>query len=246
MVAAVRDVGYDVVVDKITLPIGGMTCASCVMHVENGLKSVPGVLNVAVNLATERATVEMIPGAVTLADLKHAVEDVATMCWTSAARRRSSLIANANCGSKNASASGAIWSPASFLPRHCSCLPCRAIFCMLALGAWTFCLGCLAGSISIGCCLRSHTGAILTSDAVTIAARTNRCARLAPNMDVLISVGTNAAYWFSVIVLVARLFGLNIASHVYFESAAVIITLIKVGNIWKRAPKDKRPKQSRT
>ena len=47
MVAAVRDVGYDVVVDKITLPIGGMTCASCVMHVENGLRSVPGVLNVA-------------------------------------------------------------------------------------------------------------------------------------------------------------------------------------------------------
>lgn len=76
MVAAVRDVGYDVVVDKITLPIGGMTCAACVMHVENGLKEVPGVLNVSVNLATERATVEMIPGAVTLVDLKHAVEDV--------------------------------------------------------------------------------------------------------------------------------------------------------------------------
>src|SRR5512143_955296 len=75
MVAAVRDVGYDVVVDKVTLPMGGMTCASCVMHVENGLKEVPGVLNVAVNLATERATVEMIPGAVTIADLKHAVQD---------------------------------------------------------------------------------------------------------------------------------------------------------------------------
>ncbi len=76
MVAAVRDVGYDVIVDKVTLPIGGMTCASCVAHVEGGLREVPGVLNVNVNLATERATVEMIPGAVTLADLKHAVEDV--------------------------------------------------------------------------------------------------------------------------------------------------------------------------
>ncbi|HEX7588185.1 MAG TPA: copper-translocating P-type ATPase, partial [Anaerolineae bacterium] len=52
---------------------------------------------------------------------------------------------------------------------------------------------------------------------------------LAPNMDLLISLGTNAAYWFSVIVLVASLFHYNIASHVYFESAAVIITLIKVG-----------------
>src|SRR5512136_1995126 len=61
---------------QVSLPIAGMTCASCVMHVENGLKEVPGVLNVSVNLATERATVEMIPGAVTMADLKHAVEDV--------------------------------------------------------------------------------------------------------------------------------------------------------------------------
>ena len=60
----------------ITLPIVGMTCASCVAHVEGGLRSVPGVLNVNVNLATERATVEMIPGAVTIADLKRAVEDV--------------------------------------------------------------------------------------------------------------------------------------------------------------------------
>ena len=60
----------------ITLLIEGMTCASCVAHVERSLRSVPGVLNVNVNLATERATVEMIPGAVTMADLKHAVEAV--------------------------------------------------------------------------------------------------------------------------------------------------------------------------
>jgi len=60
----------------ITLLIAGMTCASCVAHVERGLRSVPGVLNVNVNLATERATIEMIPGAVTIADLKHAVEAV--------------------------------------------------------------------------------------------------------------------------------------------------------------------------
>jgi len=60
----------------ITLLIEGMTCASCVAHVERGLRSVPGVLDVNVNLTTERATVEMIPGVVTIADLKHAVEAV--------------------------------------------------------------------------------------------------------------------------------------------------------------------------
>lgn len=59
----------------ITLSIAGMTCANCVAHVEGSLLSVPGVINVNVILATERATVEITPGAVTIADLKHAVKD---------------------------------------------------------------------------------------------------------------------------------------------------------------------------
>jgi copper chaperone CopZ len=58
----------------ITLPIVGMTCANCVARVAGALRSVPGVLDVNVDLATERATVELVPGAATLADLKHAVE----------------------------------------------------------------------------------------------------------------------------------------------------------------------------
>jgi copper chaperone CopZ len=59
----------------IRLSIVGMTCANCVAHVERGLRSVPGVLDVRVDLAAERATVDMIPGAVTLAGLRQAVED---------------------------------------------------------------------------------------------------------------------------------------------------------------------------
>jgi copper chaperone CopZ len=58
----------------ITLPITGMTCANCVARVAGALRSVPGVLDANVDLATERATVELVPGAATLADLKHAVE----------------------------------------------------------------------------------------------------------------------------------------------------------------------------
>ncbi len=60
--------------EEITLTIVGMTCARCVARVEGSLRSVPGVLNANVSLATECATVEMILGAATIADLKHAVE----------------------------------------------------------------------------------------------------------------------------------------------------------------------------
>ncbi|MFQ6016357.1 MAG: heavy metal translocating P-type ATPase [Anaerolineae bacterium] len=62
LIAAVRDAGYDVPVEKMILPIGGMTCASCVGHVERALSKVEGVVSVNVNLATEKATVEYIPG----------------------------------------------------------------------------------------------------------------------------------------------------------------------------------------
>jgi Cu+-exporting ATPase len=75
LVSAVRDAGYDVPVDSKTLPIGGMTCASCVSHVEGALAGVPGVISAVVNLATEKATVQYVPGVAGLADFKHAVAD---------------------------------------------------------------------------------------------------------------------------------------------------------------------------
>ncbi len=63
---------------KITLNIavGGMTCASCVAHVEGGLREVPGVTRAVVSLATERAAVEYVPGMATLDDFRQAIEEV--------------------------------------------------------------------------------------------------------------------------------------------------------------------------
>jgi len=73
LIQAVRDAGYDVATETITLPIGGMTCASCANHVARALKKVPGVLEANVNLATEKATVTYVPGLATMADFKKAV-----------------------------------------------------------------------------------------------------------------------------------------------------------------------------
>ena len=76
LVRAVRDTGYDVATERVTLPIGGMTCASCVNHVQRALSNVEGVLSANVNLATEKATVEYVPTLADLADFKRAVADV--------------------------------------------------------------------------------------------------------------------------------------------------------------------------
>ena len=69
------DAGYSVAGEVKTLPIGGMTCASCVAHVESALSALPGVLKANVNLATERATVEYVPGLVSLPDFERAVAE---------------------------------------------------------------------------------------------------------------------------------------------------------------------------
>jgi Cu+-exporting ATPase len=76
LVQAVQETGYDVAIEKVSLPIGGMTCASCVAHVEEALAKTPGVLNVNVNLATEKASVEYIPTLTGLPDFRRAVADV--------------------------------------------------------------------------------------------------------------------------------------------------------------------------
>ena len=59
---------------SITMPITGMTCAACVVHVGNALNEVEGVSNAEVNLATERATVQMDPSLANPDDLMKAVE----------------------------------------------------------------------------------------------------------------------------------------------------------------------------
>jgi Cu+-exporting ATPase len=58
---------------EITMKIEGMTRASCVAHIEEGLGGLNGVLRASVNFATEKATVEFLPGVVDVAAMRRAV-----------------------------------------------------------------------------------------------------------------------------------------------------------------------------
>jgi Cu+-exporting ATPase len=71
----VKDLGYGAKVEKVVLPIQGMTCASCVNKVEKALNSAKGVIRASVNFGTERASVEYIPDEVSVRDLKKVVEE---------------------------------------------------------------------------------------------------------------------------------------------------------------------------
>jgi len=72
---AVKDAGYDVINEKVTLKIAGMTCAMCVNAIEKSLKELDGISDVNVNLSAEKAYVTYNPKITSIADMKKAIED---------------------------------------------------------------------------------------------------------------------------------------------------------------------------
>lgn len=74
--SAIGDAGYGVINEKVSIKVGGMTCAMCVKAVEMALGSLPGVVSVHVNLGTERARVEYVRGLVSIDDMKLAIEKI--------------------------------------------------------------------------------------------------------------------------------------------------------------------------
>ena len=73
---AIKDVGYDVINDKVALKVGGMTCAMCVKTIEGALNKLDGVSTANVNLGSEKAYVTYNPRITTIADMRKAIESV--------------------------------------------------------------------------------------------------------------------------------------------------------------------------
>lgn len=72
---AITEAGYQVIDEKKSIKIGGMTCVMCSRAVTDALKGVPGVVEVDVNLGTQRASVTYNPQLATAADLRRAIEE---------------------------------------------------------------------------------------------------------------------------------------------------------------------------
>ena len=70
---AVEDAGYEIPLQSQTIKVGGMSCASCVSHVEKALRDIPDVLSSSVNLATQTAKISTWVGAIPNAALQQAI-----------------------------------------------------------------------------------------------------------------------------------------------------------------------------
>ncbi len=226
MIERIERAGYRVPVATMELPLTGMTCANCASTIERTLnKKVPGVIEANVNFATEKATVKYIPGAVSRAEIVAAV------------KRAGYGVLEVNSGEEPVDAEklarereiadqtrklwvGVIFTVPLFL------------FSMARdfglLGHWAhdpwvnYMMWLLATPVQFYTGWDYYVGGY--------KALRNGSA----NMDVLVALGSSVAYFYSVFITVGLLGG-----HVYFETSAAIITLIKVGKLLEVRAKGK-------
>jgi Cu+-exporting ATPase len=199
--------------EKVALNIGGMTCASCVSHVEKALRQVEGVKTASVNLATERATVLYTPGIANVGDLRFAIEDAGYSMLgmgtdddvSGTPRQTADLRLKATVGLVVAGLIMAIMA----IPAVHNALPFRMDFLLLVM----------ATPVQFWAGKQFYVGAW-----GALKHRTS-------NMNTLIAVGTSVAFMYSVLVTFlydTALFA-NYDAATFFDTSTAIIGLVLLG-----------------
>ncbi|WP_081065436.1 heavy metal translocating P-type ATPase [Burkholderia territorii] len=234
---AVRQAGYDATPVAAPPPaasrdfefdIGGMTCASCVGRVEKALAAVPGVTHASVNLATERASVHGT-GALDAATLIAAV--------TTAGYRASLAAAPDTGASTDAAAHAGEPAQAPDARKRREAIRERNLVIGSAVLSAPLVLPMLVGQFGIDAMLPGWLQLVLASIVqFGFGARFYRAAWHAVkartgNMDLLVALGTSAAFGLSLWMLLRDPAH---PGHLYFEASAVIITLVRFGK-WLEA-----------
>ncbi|HXZ30428.1 MAG TPA: copper ion binding protein, partial [Dehalococcoidia bacterium] len=208
----VSGLGYGVATRKSIFPVRGMMCATCVAHVEEALKGVPGVVSANVNLASEKATVEYVEGT-SIQELKRAVEDAGYELGsesetledvTVASQRETDRLRNRFVFSVIIAA---VIMVIMYVPA------------LMKLAVTPYIMWALATPVQFWAGARFYRG--------MWGALKHRAA----DMNTLIAVGTSVAYFYSMIALLfPRLFqGVPGQVNLYFDTSAAIIALILFG-----------------
>ncbi len=224
VVKAIEGAGYSVPETSVELAIDGMSCASCVARIEKTLKTVPGVTDATVNLATGRGTVRTAGGAVDVGELIQAVRNSGYDARPAGSgdtsdkealnreaeilRLRTSLIVAA-----------ALTVPVVVLEMGAHFIPAVHDFIMATMGgqgSW-YVQFVLTTVVLFGPGLRFYQKGVPA------------LLRASPDMNSLVALGTLAAWGYSVVATFAPGMLPAGTANVYFEAAAVIVTLILLG-----------------
>jgi Cu+-exporting ATPase len=232
-IKTIEDLGYGVLVSKVTVPIKGMTCAACVKRVQDSLASLDGVFSASVNLATEKATLEYSPAQTGMREFRKAVRDIGYDIIE--AERGEDIVEKekrererAYKKLKTKLIAGAALTVPIFVLVFWERLGLSAV---LEIPKQTgFVLQFLIQTpVQFWVGWQFYTGAISAARHKTT------------NMNTLIAVGTSAAYLYSVLAtFFPSLFEIRgYSAVVYFDTAATIVVLILLGRLFEARAKGK-------
>ncbi|WP_462381171.1 heavy metal translocating P-type ATPase [Pseudomonas sp. Marseille-QA0892] len=205
LIGTVRDAGYDVPLAETDLTLQGMTCANCTGRIERALLKVPGVESAAVNLAAEKARVRHLEATDT-----------------------STLLAAVEAAGYHAS----VEDPGESTPRAAPASTDRRHLMVAALLTLPLILPMLGEPFGLNFMLPAWLQFLLATPVqFWLGARFYRAGWKAAragsgNMDLLVAIGTSAAYGLSLYGWWSAQHG---APHLYFEASAVVITLVRLG-----------------
>jgi len=219
VVAKIQGTGFSVPTGRIELPVTGMTCANCAANIERALnKKTEGVVTASVNFATERATVEYLPDVVTIGDMIAAIEKAG---YGAISPENVTEGEDAEQAARQAEIKdqtrkfiiGVVFSLPLFV------LSMARDFSVI--GPWSHAVWVNWFFWFLATPVQFYTG----WDYYVGGSKSLR--NKSANMDVLVAMGSSVAYFYSLGILFFPFLG----EHVYFETSAVIITLIKLGKM---------------
>ena len=213
---AIQKAGFSVSSTHYSFGVEGMTCAACAVRAEKALKRVPGVIDATVNFALERTDIRVAEGA---ADRTALIRALGSAGFTAKAASESRSRAQAGVEHQ---------ARERLENRHNSLVLLFSVVLTAPLVAQMIGHG-------LGLAFRLSPWvelALATPVQVFVGARFYRSAFWAlragaGNMDVLVVMGTSAAYLYSLYLVLS--FGQGAAGQLYFEASAVIITLVLTG-----------------
>ncbi|MBZ4686382.1 MAG: copper/silver-translocating P-type ATPase [Clostridiales bacterium] len=209
----VEDLGYQVVTEKIDLKISDMSCASCANKVEKTLSGLPGIIRANVNFAMERASVEYEPSMISVEDMKAALDNLGYKASLAEKRFDEDSEKLERQREERRQVRLLILSAVLSLP----------LLAFMFAELFNVNLPPIFGNKVFQFVLATPVQFIAGWQFYRGAYQNLKHGTA--NMDVLVALGTSAAYFFSV----ANTF--FTAGHVYYETATVIITLIILGRL---------------
>ncbi|MGD8668349.1 MAG: heavy metal translocating P-type ATPase, partial [Desulfobacterales bacterium] len=219
VITNIKGAGFSVPTQKVELAVTGMTCANCAANIERALnKKVSGVVKASANFASERAVVEYIPGVVDLQQMISAIEaagyGVIAPEDTAEEEDAEQIARQAEIRDQTRKfIVGVIFALPLFV------LSMARDFSLI--GAWSHAAWVNWLFWALATPVQFYTGWDYYING--FKSLKNKSA----NMDVLVAMGSSVAYFYSL----ALLFFPVLGQHVYFETSAVIITLIKLGKM---------------